>query len=87
MDITEFTVHELLEKLNNDELTSKEIVKAYKSRIEEKEKDVQAFITTTLDEAEEQAEKIDAKRKEKSVKKNVSRVAAGKRQRNEKEFI
>lgn len=67
MDITEFTVHELLEKLNNDELTSKEIVKAYKSRIEEKEKDVQAFITTTLDEAEEQAEKIDAKRKEKSV--------------------
>lgn len=67
MDITEFTVHELLEKLNNDELTSKEIVKAYKSRIEEKEKDVQAFITTTLDEAEEQAEKIDSKRKEKSV--------------------
>lgn len=67
MDITEFTVHELLEKLNNDALTSKEIVKAYKSRIEEKEKDVQAFITTTLDEAEEQAEKIDAKRKEKSV--------------------
>lgn len=67
MDITEFTVHELLEKLNNDKLTSREIVKAYKSRIEEKEKDVQAFITTTLDEAEEQAEKIDAKRKEKSV--------------------
>lgn len=67
MDITEFTVHELLEKLNNDALTSKEIVKAYKSRIEEKEKDVQAFITTTLDEAEEQAEKIDVKRKEKSV--------------------
>lgn len=67
MDITEFTVHELLEKLNNDALTSKEIVKAYKSRIEEKEKDVQAFITTTLDEAEEKAEKIDAKRKEKSV--------------------
>lgn len=65
MDITELTVHELLEKLNNDELTSKEIVKAYKSRIEEKEKDVQAFITTTLDEAEEQAEKIDAKRKKK----------------------
>lgn len=27
------------------------------------------------------------KKKEKSVKKNVSRVAAGKRQRNEEEFI
>ncbi len=27
------------------------------------------------------------KKKRKSVKKNVSRVAAGKRQRNEKEFI
>ena len=51
-DITRLTVHELVEKLNKNELSSEEIVKAYKARIEDKEKDVKAFITTTLDEAE-----------------------------------
>ena len=59
MDITEFTVHELQEKLKNKELTSYDITKAYVDRIEEKEKDVQAFVTTLTNEALEQAEKID----------------------------
>ena len=59
-DITRLTVHELAEKLDKGELTSEEIVKAYKARIEDKEKDVQAFITTTLDEALEEAKKIDS---------------------------
>ena len=45
MDITELTVHELVEKLKNKELTVTEINKAYIDRINEKEKDVQAFIT------------------------------------------
>ena len=61
-EITRLTVHELVEKLNKKELTSEDIVKAYKSRIEDKEKDVQAFITTTLDEALEQAKKVDESR-------------------------
>ena len=38
MNITELTVHELLEKLKNKELTSTEITKAYVDRISEKEK-------------------------------------------------
>ena len=59
-DITRLTVHELAEKLDKGELTSEEIVKAYKARIEDKEKNVQAFITTTLDEALEEAKKIDS---------------------------
>ena len=50
-NITRLTVHELAEKLDKRELTSEEIVKDYKDIIEDKEKDVQAFITTTLDEA------------------------------------
>ena len=62
MDITELTVHELQEKLKNKELTSYEITKAYADRIEGKEKDVQAFVTTLTNEALEQAEKIDEKR-------------------------
>ena len=59
MDITELTVHELVKKLDNNEVTSKQIVDAYTKRINEKEKDVKAFITLTTDDAIKQAEAID----------------------------
>ena len=36
MEITSLTVHELQEKLNNGELTSYDITKAYTDRIAEK---------------------------------------------------
>lgn len=45
MEITELTVHELIEKLKNKEITIEEITTSYLDRINEKEKDVQAFIT------------------------------------------
>ena len=61
MDITELTVHELKEKLEKKELTSYEITKAYIEKIEEKEKDVQAFVTTLEKDALEKAEEIDKK--------------------------
>ncbi len=64
MDITELTVHELIEKLDKKELTSEEITKSYLDRIEEKEKDVQAFITVTNKEtAIEKAKEEDIKMK------------------------
>ena len=63
MDITGLTVHELMEKLEKNELTSEEITKAYIDRINEKEKDVKAFVTTTCDEAWEKAKEIDNKKK------------------------
>ena len=56
-DITELTVHELKEKLEAKELTSLEITEAYINRINEKEKDIQAFITLQLDDAKEKARK------------------------------
>ena len=56
MDITELTVHELQEKIKNGELTTKEILQAYINRIDEKEKDVQAFVTTLTEEAEKKEE-------------------------------
>ncbi len=62
MNITSLTVHELIEKLKNKELTSEEITKAYIERINDKEKDVNAFVTTLCDEALEQAKKIDAEK-------------------------
>ena len=61
MNITELTVHELKEKLEKKELTSHEITKAYIEKIEEKEKDVQAFVTTLEKDALEKAEEIDKK--------------------------
>ena len=59
MDITKLTVHELLEKLDNKELTSSEITKAYVDRINEKEGSVNAFVTPLTEEALEEAKKID----------------------------
>jgi len=47
MELYELTVHELKDKLANKEITSKDIMNSYTKRIEEKEKDVQAFITIT----------------------------------------
>ena len=61
MDITELTVHELIEKLDKKEITSEEIVKSYLDRIDEKEKDVQAFVTTTCEEAMKKSEEIQKK--------------------------
>ena len=61
MNITELTVHELQEKLKNKELKITDIVKAYTDRINEKEKDVQAFVTTLTDEATNQAKEIEEK--------------------------
>ena len=58
-NITSLTVHELRDKLKNNEITSEEIVKAYADRIAEKEPEVGAFVTLTTDEALEEAKKID----------------------------
>ena len=61
MNITELTVHELKEKLANKEITISEITQAYVDRISEKEKDVDAFVTTLCDEALEKAKEIEEK--------------------------
>ena len=59
MDITELTVHELQEKIRNKELTVTEITKAYVDRINEKEDDVKAFVTTLEKEALEKAKEVE----------------------------
>ena len=62
MNITELTVHEIVDKLEKKELNSEEIIQAYVDRINEKEKNVNAFVTTTCDDALKKAKEIDAKR-------------------------
>ena len=51
MELTDLTVHELMEKVKNKEITIEEITKAYADRINEKEPEVAAFVSTRLDEA------------------------------------
>ena len=59
MEITKLTVHELQEKLANKEIKIKDITKAYIDRINEKEKDVQAFVTTLENDALNKSIEID----------------------------
>ena len=77
MEITELTVHELQEKLKSKELTIQEITNAYINRIEEKEKDVQAFVTTLAEEAKEQAEKIQSKLENGEIEGNLAGIPIG----------
>ena len=58
MELYELPVHELMDKLDRKEITSEEIIKSYSKRIEEKEKDIQAFVTTTTDTAIEKARNV-----------------------------
>ena len=59
MNLYELTVHELIEKLDKNETTPEEITKSYIERINEKEKDINAFVTLTDKEALEQAKNAD----------------------------
>ena len=77
MEITELTVHELQEKIKNKELTIKEITKAYIDRINEKEKDVQAFVTTLTNEAEKKAEEIQNKIDNKEIQGELAGIPIG----------
>lgn len=56
MDLTTLTVHELQDKLEKNEITSVEITQSYIDKIQEREKDIQAFVTIN-EEAIQQAEK------------------------------
>jgi len=59
MELYELTVHELIEKLDKNEITPEDITTSYLKRIEEKENDVQAFITLTTEEALEKSKNVD----------------------------
>ncbi len=58
MELYELTVHELLEKLDNNEICLEDITKSYVDRINDKEKDVQAFVSISDKEALEKVKTI-----------------------------
>lgn len=78
MELYELTVHELVEKLKNKETTVEEIITAYLNRIDEKEKDVQAFITlSNKEEVLEKAKKIDKQIQEKNITNEFAGIPIG----------
>lgn len=77
MEITELTVHELQEKIKNKELTIEDITKAYIDRINEKEKDIQAFITLLTNEAMEQAKEIQNKKEKGEITGDLTGIPIG----------
>ena len=63
MELYEYTVHELADMLESGKITSEELIKNYFDRINEKDNDVKAYVSTLEKEAIEEAKKIDEKRK------------------------
>ena len=63
MKLYELTVHEMIEKLHSGEITSEELVKSYFDRINEKDKDIKAYLSVLEETALARAKVIDEKRK------------------------
>lgn len=77
MELYELTVHELKEKLDKKEITSKQIVESYGKQIDAKENDVKAFVTVTKDSAIEKAEEIDKKRENGEINSSLAGIPIG----------
>ena len=77
MNITDLTVHELIEKLKSKEITISEINEAYVNRIIEKETDVKAFVTPLTDTALEQAKQIEEKVKSGEITSEFAGIPIG----------
>ncbi len=77
MELYELTVHELVEKLKNKETSIEEITNSYINRIEEKEKDVQAFITLTTEKAKVKANEIQAKIESGEIQNELAGIPIG----------
>ena len=77
MELYEYTVHELIEKLEKGETTSEEITKSYFKRIKGVEPKVKAYVSTLEEEALEKAKKIDEKRKSGEVLSKFAGIPIG----------
>ena len=63
MELYEYTVHELVEKLEKGEVTSEEITRSYFDRIKEVEPEVKAYVSLLEEDAIAKAKKVDEDRK------------------------
>ena len=59
MELYEYTVHELMDMLEKKEIKISDITKSYADRINEKENDVNAFVTVLTEDALNKSKKIE----------------------------
>lgn len=77
MELYELTVHELKDKLEKKEITIQDITKSYVDRIRDKEKDVEAFVTVTEEDALNKAKDIEEKVNSGEIKTNLAGIPIG----------
>lgn len=77
MELYEYTVHELVEKLEKGEITSEQITKSYFDRIKEKDPEVKAYVSLLEDDALAKARKIDEDRKNGKVVSKYAGIPIG----------
>ena len=77
MDLTDLTVHELIDKLEKNEIKSEDIVREYSKNIQERENDISAFVTVLSEEAIEESKKIDEDRKNGKIKSKYMGIPIG----------
>ena len=61
MDITKLSAFEMKKKLHEKEISSRELVEAHFNKIDEVDKDINAFITLNKEEALKSADRVDEK--------------------------
>ena len=77
MDIIELTVHELKDKLKNKEITLSQIIDAYSNRIDDKEKDIEAFVSILCDDAKDKVKDIENKVKSGEIDNELAGIPIG----------
>lgn len=77
MELYEYTVHELMDKLEKKEITITDITKAYVDRINEKEKDVDAFVTILTDKAIAKSQEVEKKIEEGEISSKFAGIPIG----------
>ncbi len=68
MDITKKTLAELSKLFQSGKLSSREITEAFIANIQARDKDINAFVTTTFDLAREMADASDSRKKNKTLR-------------------
>lgn len=66
MELYEYTVHELMDMLEKKEIKISDITKSYSDRINEKEKDINAFVTILTEDAIKKSKEIEESKETKS---------------------
>ena len=77
MQLYEYTVHELIEKLEKGETSSEEITKDYFKRIKEIDPKVKAYVSTLEESALEKARKINEERKSGETLSKIAGIPIG----------